>query len=415
MHKGYFVGHIANMNIFTSKNRLITVLKFPIAILSLYLLAIGLVALLLPSVSIDVNAVTSLLWSTACAGIIASFAQKDSLITVCTALSLLLVNAVFYVISGEALGIMVSLLLSLLAVRLCREMTLEYYVICSALAGVIIGVVLGLLYSPFCNLVRSFAYLIKGRAVLFGIVNEVYNLFFGDYLCHLVYTTDCSTSLIVDKRLVSGAVDLFLTNPKNPPSVVSQYLTGKYFVNIFLPIGLYASLFGKIKKHYLFSLSLSTLLSVLLGNNVMLLMFLFFYNPLMLVGYLFAVGVCYLVPALMDIRIGFTDYASVVSLVKYGNSFLWVLLIGAVLAVTVYFVVQMVLARFDMDNQKYYPRELKALVKALGGERNIVSLDGEVLTVRNPNLIDIIKVDCDIHQDKVTLIEKDYEILKDYF
>ena len=68
-----------------------------------------------------------------------------------------------------------------------------------------------------------------------------------------------------------------------------------------------------------------------------------------------------------------------------------------------------------MDNQKYYPREVKALVKALGGERNIVSLDGEVLTVRNPNLIDIIKVDCDIHQDKVTLIEKDYEILKDYF
>ena len=144
-------------------------------------------------------------------------------------------------------------------------------------------------------------------------------------------------------------------------------------------------------------------------------MFLFFYNPLMLVGYLFAVGVCYLVPALMDIRIGFTDYASVFSLVKYGNSFLWVLLIGAVLAVTMYFIVQMVLARFDMDNQKYYPREVKALVKALGGERNIVSLDGEVLTVRNPNLIDIIKVDCDIHQDKVTLIEKDYEILKDYF
>ena len=68
-----------------------------------------------------------------------------------------------------------------------------------------------------------------------------------------------------------------------------------------------------------------------------------------------------------------------------------------------------------MDNQKYYPREVKALVKALGGERNIVSLEGEVLTVRNPNLIDIIKVDCDIHQDKVTLIEKDYEILKDYF
>ena len=117
------------MNIFTSKNRLITVLKFPIAILSFYLLAVGLVALLLPSVSLDVDAVTSLLWSTACAGIIASFAQKDSLITVCTALSLLLVNSVFYVISGEALGIMVSLLLSLLAVRLCQEMSLEYYVI----------------------------------------------------------------------------------------------------------------------------------------------------------------------------------------------------------------------------------------------------------------------------------------------
>ena len=80
-----------------------------------------------------------------------------------------------------------------------------------------------------------------------------------------------------------------------------------------------------------------------------------------------------------------------------------------------YFVVEIVLSKFDMDNQKYYPKDVRALVKALGGERNIENLENGVLTVRNPNLIDILKVDCEIHQNTVTLIDNDYNLLKEYF
>ena len=140
-----------------------------------------------------------------------------------------------------------------------------------------------------------------------------------------------------------------------------------------------------------------------------------FYNPLIFVGYVFVGGVGYFVSALVDIRIGFEKYASLFSLFKYGRSVGYFLLVGFVLAVLMYFVVQIVVAKFDMDNQKYYPKDVRALVKALGGERNIENLENGVLTVRNPNLIDILKVDCEIHQNTVILIDNDYNLLKEYF
>ena len=147
----------------------------------------------------------------------------------------------------------------------------------------------------------------------------------------------------------------------------------------------------------------------------MLLVFLLFYNPLIFAGFIFVGGVGYFVASLVDIRIGFSTFASVFNLFRYGRSIGYFLLVGFVLAVLMYFVVQIVVTKFDMDNQKYYPKEVRRLVKSLGGERNIENLENGVLTVRNPNLIDILKVDCEIRQNTVILIDNDYNLLKEYF
>ena len=403
------------MNIFTSKDRLITRLKYPVAVLSVYMTAVHIFALVLPKLNIDTEAFASLLWSAACSAFVAFYEYKESAKSFAVSLSILSVNAVFYLVTAHPLGLVMSTVLTVLLVMLGKNLDFEYLVITSALSGVVVGLVFGLLDEPLQMYVKSFAYLIKGRAVLFGILNEVYTPLFGNHFSDLVYNTDCSAATLVGGKIVSGVQKIFLADIKNPLSSVADYLTGKYFVNIFLVLGTAVALFKKTSKRYFFSFLLPCVLSVIFGDNTLLLVFLLFYNPLIFAGFVFVGGVGYFVASLVDIRIGFSSFASVFNLFRYGRSIGYFLLVGFVLAVLMYFVVQIVVTKFDMDNQKYYPKEVRRLVKSLGGERNIENLENGVLTVRNPNLIDILKVDCEIRQNTVILIDNDYNLLKEYF
>lgn len=403
------------MNIFTSKDRLITRLKYPVAVTALYVLIVHIISLVLPKFSFDVEVVTSLLWS-ACVGMFLGFYEyKESSKSFVVALSLLCANSVFFLLTSHTLGLTVIVALAVGVVLLGNNLDFEYLLITTSLLGVGVGLIFGICDELLQMYVREFALLINGRAVLFGILNEVYSTFFGGYFSDLIYTTDCSVATLLNGKITAGVQNVFLSSPKAPQSSVADYLTGKYFVNIFLTFGTLLALFKKTSKRYLFSFLLPCLLSVIFGDNTLLLLFLLFYNPLIFVGYVFVGGVGYFVSALVDIRIGFEKYASLFSLFKYGRSVGYFLLVGFVLAVLMYFVVQIVVAKFDMDNQKYYPKDVRALVKALGGERNIETLDNGVLIVRNPNLIDILKVDCEIHQNTVILIDNDYNLLKEYF
>lgn len=403
------------MNIFTSKDRLITRLKYPVAVLSVYMTAVHIFALVLPKINFDTEVFASLLWSAACGAFVAFYEYKESAKSFVVSLSVLSVNAVFYLVTAHPLGLVVSTALTVLLVMLGKNLDFEYLVITSALSGVVVGIVFGLLDEPLQMYVKNFAYLIKGRAVLFGILNEVYTPLFGNHFSDLVYNTDCSAATLVGDKIVSGVQKIFLADIKNPLSSVAEYLTGKYFVNIFLVLGTAVALFKKTSKRYFFSFLLPCVLSVIFGDNSLLLVFLLFYNPLIFAGFVFVGGVGYFVAFLVDIRIGFSGFASVFNLFRYGRSIGYFLLVGFVLAVLMYFVVQIVVTKFDMDNQKYYPKEVRRLVKSLGGERNIENLENGVLTVRNPNLIDILKVDCEIRQNTVILIDNDYNLLKEYF
>lgn len=403
------------MNIFTSKERLITRLKYPVAVLSVYMTAVHIFALVLPKLNFDTEVFASLLWSAACGAFVAFYEYKESAKSFAVSLSVLSVNAVFYLVTAHPLGLVMSTVLTVLLVMLGKNLDFEYMVITSALSGVVVGLVFGLLDEPLQMYVKNFVYLIKGRAVLFVILNEVYTPLFGNHFSDLVYNTDCSAATLVGGKIVSGVQKIFLADIKNPLSSVAEYLTGKYFVNIFLVLGTAVALFKKTSKRYFFSFLLPCVLSVIFGDNTLLLVFLLFYNPLIFAGFVFVGGVGYFVASLVDIRIGFSSFASVFNLFRYGRSIGYFLLVGFVLAVLMYFVVQIVVTKFDMDNQKYYPKEVRRLVKSLGGERNIENLENGVLTVRNPNLIDILKVDCEIRQNTVILIDNDYNLLKEYF
>ncbi len=403
------------MNIFTSKERLITRLKYPIAVLSFYLIIVHILSLAFPKLNINIEVFSSLLWSAACGAFVAFCEYKESAKSFAVSFSVLGANAIFLFSTNRPFGLLISVLLTLVIVMLGKNLDFEYLIITSSLLGVFIGLIFGLLDDVLQMYVKDFAYLIKGRAVLFGILNEVYVPFFGNFFTNLVYNSDCSVATVVDGEIVSGVQKIFLASSKIPRASVADYLTGKYFVNIFLALGTVLALIKKTYRRYFFSFSIPCVLSMIFGDNKLLLLFLLFYNPLIFVSFVLVGGIGYFVASLIDIRIGFDEFASVFNLVRYGKNMGYFLLVGFVLAVLIYFVVQIVVAKFDMDNQKYYPKDVRRLVKSLGGEQNIENLENGVLTVCNPNLINILNVDCEIRQNTVILIDNDYNLLKEYF
>lgn len=88
---------------------------------------------------------------------------------------------------------------------------------------------------------------------------------------------------------------------------------------------------------------------------------------------------------------------------------------GFVIAVMTYFLFQIVISKFDIEKKKLLPKEVKKIVVALGGEKNIERIKMDKLYVKNPNLIDVLKLDCDINGNEITLHYGDLELIKEYF
>jgi hypothetical protein len=139
------------------------------------------------------------------------------------------------------------------------------------------------------------------------------------------------------------------------------------------------------------------------------------YNPVLYFSYLILIFISYFVSSLLDIRIGFINNGSIIELFKYGNDWFYFILAGVVIAFLSYFTSKLVTSNFDFQNKSILPKEIRKIVKALGGEDNIVKIFRNKVYVENPNLIDIIKLDCEIHENEITLCFDDLELLKEYF
>lgn len=401
------------MKLFTSKDRLVNHLYYPIAFLSFILIVVYFISLL-PSATIDINLISSLLWSALC-GLIAYKEYNNTRKSLVLGVSVLLANIVIFSISNRPFGFVISVAVALSIFYITRNLDLEFQFMTSVLLAVIIGLVLGVSNDYILGFVKLFAKKIKGNGMVFGIINEVYSSFFGDYFSRLFYYTDYASATVVNDNIVTGAVSIFRQSKKEPFSITATYLTGKYFANIFLPLGVIFALYSRTKNKHFYPFILSSILSIVCGNNALLLLFLFFYNPLIFIAFCLITGLCYFVSAIVDIRLGFVHSASIVEMLIHSNKMLYFLLIGIIYSVMMYYVIQIILSKFDLDNQQYFPREVRQLLKSLGGQRNIERLEQGILYVKNPNLIDILKVDCDIHQNQVFLIDNDYELLKEYF
>lgn len=186
---------------------------------------------------------------------------------------------------------------------------------------------------------------------LFGAVNGLYTLCFGNRLAQTVLHTDCTGAVVTARGIITGAADGYTFGTAGAAEAASRWLSGGYFAALFLPLGAAAFLWrGATKKEK--GLLLSALaLSVLAGDNRLVLLTLLLLYPVGLVLYLLMTGLSYFTAALLQSGIGYRVSPSAFELVKNGNGqTILLILTGCVLAATYYFAARYAENKWKMDN-----------------------------------------------------------------
>lgn len=168
------------------------------------------------------------------------------------------------------------------------------------------------------------------NGMFFGVVNSILNTFGLTDFQDLIYHTSYGGSKIINGRIATGAVDIYLLN--NTCREASMYLCGKY-LSLFAGLGI-AFAIDKYKKEVLFI----TLFTFLTGNmTAYLLMLLLVFTPYYFIFLLFNFF-CFLIPAIADIKGGFLVNGSVFELFIYRDNIVFIIVLGIfICAVSYYF------------------------------------------------------------------------------
>lgn len=402
------------MNIFTSENRIINALRGPLCFMSFYLIIVGALSFLPVFDGMNTDNVTPFIWCALASGFVASFVSRDSRVTAVVLSAVLCADLLFYALCGEKFGFGFSVLLSFLFSKYLGEFNMNKLLPLSVVCGVLSGAVLGLAFPLWEKGIRTLASAVSGNAFAFGALGDAYNFMFGELFSDLFYFKDYGGAAVINNSLAVGAVNIFKTDTAEPQSVVSTYLTARYFANIFLPVGIYLSLFKKIKSRFSTPLFLSLVLSVFFGNNILFLLFIFFYNPFLFIAFAVTEALASLGASLVDIRLGFVDNASVIEMIKYMKSGGYFFAVGFVCAALAYFISKYAVEKYDFDTYKFMPPSVKKLFDALGGAENIEKAESDCIIVYNPNLVNILKVDCEVCENRITLNDDDLNMIKEY-
>lgn len=346
---------------------------------------------------------------------IAYFSTNNSKKSIIVSAGLLICDLIFYSITENHYSLVFLILMSFLYTVLIKKFDFYSASISLIIISFTVSLLFGLCYDVLIEMLEYYAKFITGKPLLYGMIEPIYSLFLSDNFSDLFLYKGFSQTTYINEKLVSGAINIFKADTENPASIVAKYLTGKYYLNIFVTLGIFISLYSKFNDYTKVAFCLTAALCILFGRFELFLLFVIIFNPVIIIGYVFLSAISYIVPALMDIRIGYIESASLFELFKYGNNILYFLISGLILSVLSYFITNMINSRFDLQESKILPKDVRVLVKGLGGKNNIDRIKCDKLYVKNPNLIDILTVDCEIHENEVTLLYDDIKLLKEYF
>lgn len=324
-------------------------------------------------------------------------------------------DGIYFSISNEHYSLVFSVLVAFVLSFAVKKIDVIYTYLLLMLIGVVVAIAFGFCNNYFYSVLKFFCGFMKNKELLFGVVENIFSIAFGDNFKEMFFTKDYSIATVVNDRIVAGVQNVFLADVDNPPFEVSQYLSGKYLVNIFVVIGVAVSLLSHFSSNELLSFLTLSVISIAFGDIKLFSLFLLLFNPIIYLSYSAMIFVSYLATSLLDIRIGYSDNGSIIELFRYGNNWLFFLLAGIVIGIMTYFLTQIVILKFDIQKRKLLPKEVRKIINSLGGEKNIVKIQNDKLIVKNPNLINVLSLDCDINENEVTLHYGELELLKQYF
>ena len=384
----------------------------PIILASLALIFVYTISML--SGEKDLSAVGTVVFNVSVCSFFVFSISHNSKKTVASGVAMLSAEMLLYALCGAHFALIFGLFFAVIFGLICKKISYLNAVLLMLFVASFFAFLTSLFYKNLFEIQTQIASFLGAKPVLFGAFNNALKLFVGDTVEGLIYHKSFSSTAVINDRVISGVVDIFKASTNSPKPAVSGYLTGKYFACVFIPLGVFGALYKRLDGQALFAFISSVFLSVLFGDERLFYLALLITSPLLYIGSLGLIVVGYIVSALLDLRIGFVTNSSVFELIKYINKPIVLLLTAAVMVLLSFFVTKLIMERFSLLVIDNFPKSVRTLIEALGGKRNILKVNEQGIIVANPNLIDILRLDCDIRENNVLLIPEDMELIRKY-
>ena len=202
-----------------------------------------------------------------CGGIIGNCVCKNSKKAATVSFCLLLADVIYFSFANYHFSLLFIVCASFLLSYFAQKFdVLPGYLSCLVIC-VTIGLVSGSLYYIFDSLINMTADTVSGNGALFGLFDNLYLMLFGTQFRDIVLTKSYSTAQIVGGNIVSGALNVFKATVKNPTVSTSYFLSGKYFLNIFVTVGAYLAFVKKMDLREQVAFSSAALIAILFGKT----------------------------------------------------------------------------------------------------------------------------------------------------
>ena len=361
-----------------------------------------------------VSAAAPVLFSCASALLMCHYSCKSFKKALAAGFCILAYDAVLFSLCSAHISFVFGIILSLFFSYIAKRFPIYQCFLICIFTVLVLSLSAGLSYEYLYSVLKKLCGILKGRGALFGAVNNLYSLLFSNNLSSLFFHKDYSGTAFSGGRIVSGVLDIFEAQGVAGTNA-SRYLSGKFIVNIFVCSALFLLINKRLDKNEKTALFICFLLAVLFGDIRLFSLFLLIYNPLMYLGFLLITAISYFSAYLLDVQLVYFKEGGIFELIKYRDKVLYFILAGFVIAVLTYFFEKIILSKYDFQSRKILPYDVKKIVSALGGDENIERINGERVELKNPNLIDILRLDCDIRGNNAYLNYDDLILLNKYY
>ena len=392
--------------------------SYPIIFCAVFLIMINVLALFdaqsLMGLYSSFHSGISALFSVSACGFLTFYLTKNSKKSVTASLCILFLDAVLFSLCAVHLSFVFGLIFSLAFSYIFKKNDLlPAFALCS-LSSLLAALIFGLIYDYLYSVMLSLCAALKGRGALFGAVNNLYSIMFSDNFSAVFFRKEYSGSAYSDGRVISGVLNIFKAQ-KIAGTNASRYLSGKFFINIFASFPIFIILFSRLEDKGRAALTLCLALSLVFGDLRLFSLFILLCNPLMYLGFLLLCFISYFAAYLLDIRIMYFKDGSLFELFKYMDKAGYFFVAGIIIFALSYFLESLIISKFDFQSRKILPGEVKSIVNALGGERNIERIRENDVLLKNANLINILKLDCEVKGNTVILDYDDFQLLKKFY